>query len=199
MEKKVVICISGLAGCGKSTLAKKIAEKYGLEYLSGGDALKALAIEEGYKPAETGWWETDEGIRFLRRRMKDADFDKKVDRKLIDWVKRQGNVVLDSWTMPWLLDEGFKVWLDASRDVRAGRLAERDGIDCRKALEALVEKDEKTRSIYRKLYGFDLGNDLSPFDLILATDLLDANEVFRSLCMVIERLVFEKNPWHGSD
>jgi cytidylate kinase len=188
-----------MAGCGKSTLAKRIAEKYGLRYLSGGDALKALAIEEGYKPAETGWWETDEGIRFLQRRMKDADFDKKVDRNLIDRAKRQGNVVLDSWTMPWLLDEGFKVWLEASQDMRARRLAERDGIDFRTALEVMKEKDEKTRSIYRKLYGFDLGNDLSPFDLILDTDLLDANEVFRSLCMAIDRLVFEKNSGHCPD
>lgn len=199
MAKKAVICISGMAGCGKSTLAKRIAEKYGLEYLSGGDALKALAIEEGYKPAETGWWETNEGVRFLQRRMKDADFDKKVDRRLIDRAKRQGNVVLDSWTMPWLLDEGFKIWLEASRDARARRLAERDGIDSEKALEVMAEKDEKTRSIYRKLYGFDLGNDFSPFDLILDTDLLDANEVFRSLCVVIDRLVFEENLGHGSD
>lgn len=199
MAKKAVICISGLAGCGKSTLAKKIAEKYGLEYLSGGDALKALAIEASYKSAETGWWETDEGTRFLQQRMEDANFDKKVDRQLIDRAKRQGNVVLDSWTMPWLLDKGFKIWLVASRDVRARRLAERDGIDFKKALEVMAEKDEKTRSIYRKLYGFDLGNDLSPFDLILDTDLLDANDVFRSLCMVIDRLVFEKNPGHDSD
>jgi cytidylate kinase len=199
MAKKTVICISGMAGCGKSTLAKRIAEKYGLRYLSGGDALKALAIEEGYKPAETGWWETDEGVRFLQRRMKDADFDKKVDRKLIDRAKRQGNVVLDSWTMPWLLDEGFKIWLEASRNVRARRLAERDGIDFKRALEVMVKKEEKTRAIYRELYGFALGSDLSPFDLILDTDLLDANEVFRSLCVVIDRLVFEKNPEYDSD
>jgi cytidylate kinase len=199
MAKKIVICISGMAGCGKSTLAKRIAAKYGLKYLSGGDTLKALAIEEGFKPAETGWWETDEGARFLRRRMKVADFDKKVDRKLIDRAKKQGNVVLDSWTMPWLLDEGFKIWLEASRDVRARRLAERDGIDFKKALEVMVEKEGKTRAIYRRLYGFDLGNDLSPFDLILDTDLLDANEVFRSLCVVIDRLVFEKNSRYSSD
>ena len=46
--KKVVICISGMAGTGKSTLAKKLALKYGLRYYSGGDALRVLAAEEGY-------------------------------------------------------------------------------------------------------------------------------------------------------
>ena len=45
--KGLVICISGMAGTGKSTLAKKLAEKYGLRYYSGGDALRALAAEQG--------------------------------------------------------------------------------------------------------------------------------------------------------
>ena len=35
-EKKIVICISGMAGTGKSTLSKKLAEKYKLKYYSGG-------------------------------------------------------------------------------------------------------------------------------------------------------------------
>ena len=102
VSKKIVICICGMTGCGKSTVAKRLAEKYGLRYLSGGNALKALAIEAGYKPAEIGWWETDEGIKFLQRRIKNSEFDKKVDGKLLELAK-QGNVVFDSWTMPWLL------------------------------------------------------------------------------------------------
>jgi cytidylate kinase len=44
-RKKAVICVCGMAGSGKSTLAKRLARKYGLRCLSGGDALKALAVE----------------------------------------------------------------------------------------------------------------------------------------------------------
>ena len=190
-NKRIIICICGMTGCGKSILAKKIAEKYGLKYLSGGDALKDLAIEAGYKPAEKGWWETDEGMSFLRQRMRDVNFDRRVDQELIGLAKR-GDVVLDSWTMPWLFEEGFKVWLEASPDERAKRLAKRDGISIKKAVDAMKEKDEKTRSIYKSLYGFDLGKDFSPFSLILDTDLLDADEVFRALCMVIDRVVLSK-------
>ena len=64
-EKKLVVCISGMAGTGKSTLAKKLAKKYKLTYYSGGDALKALAAEAGYDASSHGWWESPEGLRFL--------------------------------------------------------------------------------------------------------------------------------------
>jgi len=190
-KQKMVICVCGMAGCGKSTLAKKLAKKYGLKYFSGGDALKALAIEVGYKPGGAGWWETEEGKKFLQKRMGNPEFDKKVDEKLLEWAKR-GNVVLDSWTMPWLLKEGFKVWLEVSPEERAKRIAKRDGISYGEAFKALREKDEKTKTIYKKLYGFNLGEDLSPFDMVLDTNHLKADEVFRVLCMTIDRLYLRK-------
>jgi cytidylate kinase len=190
--EKVVICVCGMTGCGKSTVAIKLAEKYGLKYLSGGNALKALALEAGYKPAEIGWWETAEGMNFLQQRMENPTFDRNVDQKLLELAKR-GNVILDSWTMPWLLKNGFKVWLEASPHVRARRVAERDGIDVEKALKILKEKDRRTRKIYQDLYGFNLGNDFSPFNLILVTDELDVDEVFRAVCLVVDRLVFGKS------
>jgi cytidylate kinase len=188
-KKKVVICISGMTGSGKSTVAKKLAAKYGLGYFSGGNALKTLAQEEGYNPDVTGWWETAEGLRFLQQRMGDPAFDKRIDEKLLE-LAEQGNVVLDSWTMPWLLKEGFKVWLDASPQVRAKRVMNRDSISIEEAVKALTEKDEQTKQIYKNLYGFDLGNDLSPFNLVLATDELEPDEVFHAVCLVTDRLVF---------
>lgn len=190
-RKKVVICIAGMMGCGKSTVAKKASEKYGLRYFSGGDALKSLAIKMGYRARDKGWWETEEGMRFLEHRGKDPRFDRKVDEEMIGEAKR-GNVVLDSWTMPWLLKRGFKAWLEASPEVRARRTAKRDRIGFEEAFRALKERDEKTKAIYKKLYGFDLEGDFSPFDLILDTNELSSKGVFHILCIVIERLVLGK-------
>ena len=188
-KKKIVICISGMTGSGKSTVAKRLADKYGLGYFSGGNALKVLAQEAGYDPDIIGWWETAEGLRFLQQRMGDPAFDKRIDEKLLE-LAEQGNVVLDSWTMPWLLNEGFKVWLEASPQVRAKRVMNRDSISIEEAVKALTEKDEQTRQLYKNLYGFDLGNDLSPFNLVLATDELEPEEVFHAVCLVTDRLVF---------
>jgi cytidylate kinase len=188
-KKKIVICISGMTGSGKSTVAKRLAEKYGLDYFSGGNALKILAQEEGYNSDVRGWWETAEGLNFLKQRMGDPAFDKKIDEKMLE-LAAEGNIVLDSWTMPWLLKEGFKVWLEASPQVRAKRVVTRDFISVEDALKALTEKDERTRQIYKSLYGFDLGHDLAPFNLVLATDELDADDIFYAVLLVTDRLVF---------
>lgn len=187
--KKIVICISGMAGTGKSTLSKKLAEKYGLRYFSGGDVLKDLAKQEGYDVSIQGWWERPEGLKFLNERVHDPKFDKAVDDKLLEYAQ-QGNILLDSWTMPWLLKEGFKIWLDASFEKRVERVAVRDGMTITEAFGVLKEKEARTKAIYKSLYGFVLGEDFKPFDFVLNTDNLSASEVFEVLCKVIENVAF---------
>jgi cytidylate kinase len=190
-KRNVVICIAGMTACGKSTVARRLAEKYRLKYVSGGTALKELAIQMGYKAQEKGWWETTGGMRFLERRLRDFRFDKQVDTELLKWAER-GSVVLDSWTMPWLFKNGFKVWIEVSPRERARRLARRDKISIGEAEKAIVEKDGKTERIYERLYGFKLGEDFSPFDLVFDAELLSANETFEALSLVIDRMVLKK-------
>jgi cytidylate kinase len=184
----VVLCICGMAGSGKSTLARRVAEKYRLHYFSGGDALMALALEEGYSALDRGWWESKEGLSFLEKRGKDPVFDMAVDKKQLEMAE-EGNVVLDSWTMPWLLTKGFKIWLEASSEKRAERITGRDRIGLNAALAALKQKEKQTRAIYKKMYGFSLGEDFAPFNLILDTETLNAEQVFQVLCKVIDNIV----------
>jgi cytidylate kinase len=184
----MVLCVCGLSGSGKSTVAKRLAKHYGLRYFSGGDALRALAFERGYNENKRGWWESDEGMRFMKERTGDLSFDKEADKKLLEYAK-EGNVVLDSWTMPWLFDGGVKIWLGCSVEIRAKRLMKRDNICFEKALKALKLKEERTKKIYFKLYGFRLGEDFSPFDLVLDTDFLVVEEVFDTLCLVVDKWI----------
>jgi cytidylate kinase len=191
-SRRIVICICGMAGTGKSTLAKKLAQKYSLKYYSGGDALRGLAAEKGYDSSRNGWWESAEGLRFLELRKSNPSFDKVADEKLLEYAA-QGNVLLDSWTMPWLLKGGFKIWLAASVEKQAERIAQRDKMAVEEALQALKEKEARTKAIYRQLYGFALGDDFAPFNLVLDTDNLGAEEVFQVLCMVIDNVVLTES------
>ena len=65
----------------------------------------------------------------------------------------------------------------------------RDKISVEEAFKVLEEKEGRTKAIYKELYGFSLGEDLSPFDLVLDTDNLNAQEVFEVLCRVIGNVV----------
>jgi cytidylate kinase len=135
-----------------------------------------------------GWWESPAGLDFLERRVKDPQFDREVDSRLLSYAKL-GNVLLDSWTMPWLLEGGFKIWLMASFDKRVARVAVRDKLTFEQAFAVLEEKESQTKASYKQWDGFDLGEDFTPFNFILDTDNLNADQVFEVLCRVIDNIV----------
>jgi cytidylate kinase len=58
------IIISGPPAIGKTTISKGLAKEFGLKSLSGGDVLKELAKEQGFKTQGDDWWDTQEGMRF---------------------------------------------------------------------------------------------------------------------------------------
>jgi cytidylate kinase len=75
---------------------------------------------------------------------------------------------------------------------RAARVAQRDQITVEQALKVLKEKEDRTKGIYEKLYGFMLGEDFKPFNLVLDTESLNAEEVFQVLCNVIDNMIIER-------
>ncbi len=181
------ICISGFTGSGKSTLGKKLAKHFGIPYYSGGDALKRLIAGEKCIN-DVGWWERKVGEIAMRMRKEDPSFDKKVDQELIRIAMEKGNVVLDSWTMPYLLhaDDKVAIFLKADIRERAERVMRRDGIPFKEAMERIKLKDEESIRIYRSIYGFRLGEDLSPFHLVLDNTNLEPNQTFEVVISFIK-------------
>ncbi len=175
-QEKISIIVSGMPSVGKTTVARAIAEKFELRLVGGGDMLKEMALEKGYKPSGSDWWDTPEGMRFLAERNSNKEFDKEVDRRLIEYVKR-GRVVITSYTLPWICSDGLKIWLKASLKTRAKRLASRDSISLDEALEIVKTRDEENRLLYRSLYGIDFGNDLSVFNYVIDTENESAHKV----------------------
>ena len=81
--------------------------------------------------------------------------------------------------------------MEASVEERAKRIAGRDKTSYKEALAALKSKENQTKAIYRKMYGFKLGEDLDPFNFILDTEDLSPSQVFQILRLVIESIVFK--------
>ena len=181
------IIISGPPAIGKTTIAKAITEEFGLTHLSGGDILKELAEEEGFKTGGDDWWDTQEGMNFLSQRQENSEFDKKVDEKLKKHFL-DGNVVITSYTLPWLVEGGVKIWLDGSKENSAQRMTTRDNLSKDSALEIVQKRYQENKKIYKALYGFEFGEDLSVFDKIIETDGLDASQVLDIAKTVVRKL-----------
>jgi len=170
------IVISGPPAVGKTTVAKGLASEFKLTYLSGGDILKEMAKEEGFDAVGDDWWDTENGMKFLSQRENNSEFDKKVDDKLIQLFKK-GGMVITSYTLPWLVDDGIKIWLSGSHDSSSQRMQTRDNMTSKEAYEITKIRYDKNRALYKKLYDFDFGNDISVFDKIIDTDNLNATQV----------------------
>ena len=113
--------VSGPPAIGKTTVAKGLAVEFNLQYLSGGDILKELANEQGFSSSGDDWWDTDEGMQFLDQRKNNPKFDKIVDDKL-KTLFENGRVVITSYTLPWLVNDGIKIWLSGTLEIAAAKI-----------------------------------------------------------------------------
>ncbi|MCS7117553.1 MAG: cytidylate kinase family protein [Thaumarchaeota archaeon] len=175
-KAKVVVLISGQAATGKSTLGRALARKLGVRYYSGGEALMSIARRMGYDARGRKWWDTPEGMKFLAEREANFEFDRMVDQELMRIAEERSSVI-DSWVLPWLMDSGYKIWLKASLEVRARRLATRGKMPLEEALKVLKEREERNKSLYREIYGIRWGEDMEPFHLVLDTTDLQKEDV----------------------
>ena len=195
MANRFSIVISGWPAVGKTTMARKLAEEFGLTLCNGGDILKMLAAEKGYSTERDDWWDTAEAKKFMRERKSDPSFDKKVDKKLGEIVKK-GGAVITSYTLPWLVKDDdansiIKIWLRGSPDNRAKRMANRDGISFLEAKKIIKLRDEENQRIYYTLYKFKFGEDLSVFDYVLNTDKLPLESLIEISKLIVRRHIGE--------
>ncbi|HJT84133.1 MAG TPA: cytidylate kinase family protein [Nitrososphaeraceae archaeon] len=181
------IVISGWPAVGKTTIATELAREFGYKHFNGGDVLKMLATEKGYKVSGNNWWDTEEAKNFMLERESNSYFDIEVDRKLVEFV-RMGKVVVTSYTLPWLVPESIKIWLKGSRSNRIKRMAKRDNLNLNQARDVIQQRDNNNVLIYHNLYGYEFGKDLSVFDFVLDTDLLDLESILLISKTIVKNL-----------
>ncbi len=157
----MLVTISGVPGSGKTTVARLLAKRLGLPHVYAGDLYRREAKERGLTLEE-----------FNRL----CEGDHSIDRKLDDDMAaraREGNCILEGRLAGYLAAkdglDALKVWLTASDEVRARRVAQRESGDWRE-----LEKENRVRHAsdvrrYKEIYGFDLG-DTAVYDLVLSSD-----------------------------
>lgn len=164
----VVVAVSGQPGSGKTTIAREIARALGVELVSSGQLFREMARKYGMELME-----------FHRYAEKHPEVDKAVDSMALEMAKR-GNVVLEGHLAAWVVRpySDICIYLKATREMRARRVASRDGKGYEEALREIENREDMNRRRYRAIYGIDVG-DLSIFDLVLDTSYLSINDAVR--------------------
>ncbi len=167
----MIITIAGFAGSGKTTLGRVLALRLGYALIS--PSFKELAEKEGISLME-----------FQKR----AEKDRNIDLKFDEYVKgeaKKGNCVVSTWLGPWMVDADFSVWLFAPLEVRAKRVAERDGITVSEAEKSIKKRESQNRTRYKKLYNVDI-LDTSIFDISFNSAKFSPDEMADGVMRVIE-------------
>lgn len=158
-----IICISGLVGSGKDTVADLVAKKLGFSRvkLSFKDAAKQMGISL---------------MEYHAYVEKDLTIDKEFDKMVIKEARKQ-NSVISTWLGAWLIPEAvLRVWLEASDKARAERISKRDNMGPKQALKHVHERDNHNRGRYLALYSIDI-MDHSNFDMEINTEKFSPEQI----------------------
>jgi len=157
-KSDLVIALSGFHGTGKTTIAKMVADKYGLRYVSSGMIFRNIARDMGLSL---------EDLSKLAESKPDIDYA--IDNRL-KRLAREGGVIADALLSGWMLKDiaHIKIWFHAPMEVRIKRIADRESRDFGEVYRETVAREESEIRRFRKYYGIDL-NDLSIYDFIIST------------------------------
>lgn len=167
----MIIAISGLTGSGKNTLGEGIAKELGLRLVC--PTFKDIARREGISLME-----------FQKKAEEDPDIDLKFDEELKAQAKA-GGCVVTSWLGPWMVDADLRIYVSAPFEVRAGRIAKRDGFSLEEAKRHVKERDERNRKRYLKVYGIDI-YDTSGFDVCLNNSRFSIDQLRNAALAIIK-------------
>ncbi|MBQ7702586.1 MAG: AAA family ATPase [Candidatus Methanomethylophilaceae archaeon] len=172
------LTISGPPGSGKTTACNRLSEELGLKAVVFGKIFRELAAEKGISLAELG---------ALAER--DPSIDKGIDERIIEIAKANDDIILESRLSAHMCVRNnipaFKIYLQASPDVRISRIGVREGDSLEKAKADTIERQKSEAKRYKMYYDIDI-DDMSVYDLVVNTDDLDPDGVLDEILKSIE-------------
>lgn len=167
-DNSLRIAISGLSGCGNSTVSTLLAEKLHLHLIN--YTFRDLA-QQIHLPMD----------EIATQARSDNSIDWYLDSTLVE-RSRAPNIILASRLAVWLLPEAnLRVYLQSPLDVRARRIQQREGgllSDVRHHTEL---RDTNDTHRYQRLYQVDI-TDASFVDLMIDAANTSPSEVVEQIC-----------------
>ena len=167
------LTISGPIGSGKSSVGRILVLLLGYEFFSGGTFFRQLAEEYEMILEE-----------FNVYAEKHIEIDKQQDQLILDFMKENDNVVVESRLVGWICYtnsiDSFRIFIDAPFETRVGRVSGREKSELAKVRDLVKEREESEIKRYRKFYGIDF-RDGRYYDLIINTENLSVQQVVNEI------------------
>ena len=164
----MIITISGLAGSGKSTIAKLLSEKIKYKYVSVGNIFRECAKKKHLSLED-----------FLKQVEENPETDKEIDKKIFENAKKD-NIIIEGRLIGIFAKkndiDSLRVWLNTDEKTRINRIAKRDNIYYDEALKNVKMREVSDSYRYKKIYDVDI-NDLSYYSLIIDTTALTPEQI----------------------
>lgn len=179
MKKYFRISITGDLGSGKSTVADKLAERFGVEHVTLGTIQRAKAAEFGM--------DTCQFNQFIEGK---PEYDKVFDDYQTAYEHKEGGFIIDSRLGFFFVPSTFSFYLSADPRVAAERIVAAQRSNERyKSVDDAVERIEERRASERRrfkdFYGVDI-LDMSNYDCVIDTTDLTVDEVAERMIAAYE-------------
>lgn len=180
MDKKIIINIGRQFGSGGLAVAKEIGRMLGIPVFD--NELISKASQESGFSADI-FVQNDERRQFFSSIFENNYAGEnymsgkglfKMQSEAIRSIAEQGSAVIVGRCSDYILRESdctLDVFLTSPSEVRAQRVAERQGISLEKA-EAMIEKKDKDRASYYNYYTFGEWGTASNYDLCIDSSIL---------------------------
>jgi CMP/dCMP kinase len=182
----MIISLSGSQGSGKSTVAKKLANKLNWPRYYMGAMRREAAAKRGMTLAEYN-------------KLGEVDFstDKEVDEYQRELGEKKDNFIIEGRTSWYFIPHSFKIYLEVELEVGAKRIWNHLKMDNKRnedinlrniqeMIESLKKRQISDKKRYLKYYNINV-NDKKHYDFILNTTNLSIEEVFLHVFQEVEK------------